>query len=254
MASSENSNERAWYLRRGFIIAAAVLVVIIIMGIVVIVIGPPDKGATASPTTPPGANRSTENVSPPIQVPTTAPAATGSTCGPTTVQLDGTVTTAPAAQWALVGTTYAPQSAAVGPGRTASDGLRECFARTPQGALFAAANLLAMGSEPQLVKEMTRNLTVPGRGRDTDIQQQATARAPATTTRYQLGGFKILAYDGTSSRIDLAVIAPNLNVSIVYDLRWYGGQWMVVPADDGQAQIPGSQLSDLSGYVLWQHS
>ena len=192
MVSPENSSdERAWYLRRGFIVAAAVLVVIIIMGIVVIVIGPPDKGATASPTTPPGSSRATGTVSSPSQVPkgasATAPAATGSTCGPTTVQLDGTVTTAPAAQWVLVGTTYAPQSAAVGPGRTASDGVRECFARTPQVRSSPRQTWLAMGSSQQLRGPWLSDLAVPGRGRAAALAQQtASSSSSGTATRYQI--------------------------------------------------------------------
>ena len=85
-----------------------------------------------------------------------------SVCGLEAVELSGTVTTAPTATWALVGTTAAPSIEGQGPGKIDGDGFRSCYARTPTGALVAAANYAAIGSYAPLRARFYDEATVPG--------------------------------------------------------------------------------------------
>ncbi len=175
-----------------------------------------------------------------------------SVCGLNAVEMSGTVTTAPTATWALVGTTAAPSIKGQGPGEVENDGFRSCYARTPTGALLAASNLLAMGSEaPLLGKKMNERSTVPGAGRDA-----AMARPPAQVdssgVRIQIAGFRINRYDGNTADVDIAIrTSTGVIAAQVFTLKWVEGDWKVVLADSGDLPSPMSQLPMLSGYVAW---
>ena len=175
-----------------------------------------------------------------------------SVCGLDAVEMSGTVTTAPTATWALVGTTAAPSINGQGPGEVENDGFRSCYARTPTGALLAASNLLAMGSEaPLLGKKMNERSTVPGPGRDA-----AMARPPAQVdssgVRIQIAGFRINRYDGNTADVDIAIrTSTGVIAAQVFTLKWVEGDWKVVLADSGDLPSPMSQLPSLSGYVAW---
>ncbi len=175
-----------------------------------------------------------------------------SVCGLEAVELSGTVTTAPTATWALVGTTAAPSIEGQGPGKIDGDGFRSCYARTPTGALLAASNLLAMGSEaPLLGPKMNERLTVPGPGRDA-----AMARPPSQVdssgVRIQIAGFRINRYDGNTADVDIAIrTSTGVIAAQVFTLKWVEGDWKVVLADSGDLPSPMSQLPSLSGYVAW---
>ena len=117
-----------------------------------------------------------------------------SVCGLEAVELSGTVTTAPTATWALVGTTAAPSIEGQGPGKIDGDGFRSCYARTPTGALVAAANYAAIGSYAPLRARFYDEATVPGPGRDALLKKPITGGGEGGT-RVQIAGFRILRYD-----------------------------------------------------------
>jgi hypothetical protein len=163
----------------------------------------------------------------------------------------GTVESAPTAKWQLVGTVAAPtDSSTVGPGVIEPSGFRACFAHTPTGALYAASNVVAMGSDDTLRKELAEKLIVPGPGQDAAI---ASANLSSTTAvRYQIAGYKVLSYDGDTAKVDVAVNSSSGQlVSFVWDLKWTAGDWKFVVTDDGKSPIAPAPLTSLGGYTPW---
>lgn len=193
--------------------------------------------------------------SPPAVAATAAPqpstSGQASVCGLPGVELSGTLDSAPAAQWTLVGTTAAPAVDGAGPGVIDADGFRSCYARTPTGALVAAANYAALGSYPPVRERFDRDATVPGPGRDALLAKPAPTRAPSTV-RVQIVGFRVLRYTGDQADIDLAVRSSSGAVAgVALPLRWAQGDWKIPVADDGSDLATYTQLSDVSGYIPW---
>lgn len=219
---------------------------------------------------------------------TADPAAAGepSVCGMGPAQTDGTVTRAPeGVAWELVGTVAAPALPGTGPGVKEPDGFRSCYAQSPTGALLAAANIVAMGSVDALLPRTTAELTATGPGRDaavarldaeaadaaaadsaavtatptTDPTAATTAPPapapvplPATVARYQIRGFHVIAYDGASASVDIALGLDNGALgSFVVDLLWQGGDWKVRLTDIGTLPTPPAQIPNLAGYTVW---
>ncbi|WP_029212107.1 hypothetical protein [Arsenicicoccus bolidensis] len=222
--------------------ATVVIATIVILGLVLTLTnmlgGKPDTpAAPPSPTAPP---------------PPTTAAAAGSVCGLKQVQTSGTVASPPVATWTLVGTTAAPAIEGQGPGKIDEDGYRSCYARTPTGALVAAANLLAMGSQAALLgQKMTERSTVPGPGRDAALNQPP-ASADSSGVRIQIAGYRVLKYDGLSAEIDVAMRTSNGAVAAqALTLRWVDGDWKIQLAPTGDLPAPMTQLPSLAGYIMW---
>jgi hypothetical protein len=230
---------------RPFILAVIVVAVIALCAVVVLVgnlMGGKDDPAApvAEPTS---------------AAPTAPPAASDpdpSTCGLEGYEPTGTVDAVPDPDWALVGTVAAPSEPdGAGPGVVADSGHRSCYAHTPTGALFAAANIVAMGSDSSLGAEITEKSVVPGAGQKA-AQAQLEQGTPSTNTvRYQIAGYSVLAYDGSTATVDIAVDSSGKMVSLVQTLEWSDGDWKVVLADTGQAPIPAAGLESLGGYTPW---
>lgn len=227
--------------RRGFIFGAVIVGVLILIAAVLIVsslIG--GGGAPAASSTPDPSSNPSET--------TTGDA---SVCGLDTVENTNTITTAPVAEWVIVGTMAAPSAADIGPGEEDSDGLLSCYSRTPEGALFAAANIWAMGTDSRLGPLITERLVVPGPGRDAALQSQSSGGNSGGLSA-QVAGFKILSYDGTAATVDLAFrLNTGTLVSVPQALQWSDGDWKVLLNDDGKSSLQPSALQSLGGYIPW---
>lgn len=179
--------------------------------------------------------------------------ASDSVCGLDAVQMTGDLTEAPEVTWELVGTTLAPADPEAGPGLRDEDGLRRCFARTPLGALLAAANVLASGSSPALVAPVTDRLSAPGPGRDAAMADLAgRVTTGESTIRYEIAGFHLSAYDGKNSSVDVVIRASNQALlAQMIDLTWVDGDWKVELAATGQMRTPMGAVQSLAGYTAW---
>lgn len=174
-----------------------------------------------------------------------------SVCGLDRVEMSGTVTSGPEATWSLIGSTAAPSIKGEGPGKVDSDGYPSCFARTPTGAVVAAANYLALGSYPPLRKKFFSEAAVPGPGRDALLKTPPDGAGSSGVT-IQTAGFRVIRYDGSKADIDIAVRASNgVFASGVFNLQWVEGDWKLGVADDGSQLSPVTQIPSLSGYVPW---
>lgn len=237
---SEYSDKRP--SRRGFIFGAIIVGILAAIAAVLIVsslIGggvEPDASSTPAPSPSPSAS---------------VPAGDASVCGLTAVEDAETLSTAPVAEWVIVGTMAAPSGEDVGPGLEDSAGIRSCYARTSEGALFASANIWAMGTDSRLGPLITERLVVPGPGRDAALDSQGSGSNTGGLAA-QIAGFKILSYDGTDATIDLAFRLNTGNlVSVPQALQWSEGDWKVLLNDDGQSSFRPSALQSLGGYIPW---
>lgn len=243
---AEDETTQSPFTRPWFIIAAVLVAVVVVAG-VVLAIWTATRGDDPPPADPSPAPPAAPSATP------TADAGGASICGLDGVELTGTVTTAPDAEWEYQDVYAYPVSTTAGPGETADEGYRYCFQHTPEGALFAAANVLVQGSALTTADAWFEYVLAPGPYRDQLVADQRSTQ-PTTTegTRLSIVGFRVLAYDGTTARVDLAVRGSaqgtTLTLSGVYELVWEG-DWKVstdMPAPMNIAPIP-----DTAGYTPW---
>ena len=230
---SDDTNSSSGF-GRGFIIAAIVVVLVVLAGVIVLVssiIGKPKADPSPHPSQ-------------------SVDSAAASVCGLPGYETKSTLTQAPDAKWALVGTTAAPASPKVGPGKTASDGLRTCFAHTAAGALFAAVNFIATPTDGSLRADIP-DLLADGPGKD--VAKNAPPGQPSAT-RAQVAGFAINKYDGEHATVDVALNVATSGgqlVSTPLELVWEHGDWKVVATDDGHLPLAPAPLQSLGGYIPW---
>ncbi|WP_156887615.1 hypothetical protein [Propionicicella superfundia] len=186
---------------------------------------------------------------------TSAVAAGGSVCGLPGYVASGTVTSPPVVDWQYVGVTAAPHSATAGPGRVEPDGFRYCYAHTPEGAILATANLLAVTSDLVRFRERLVDRTlVPGPG--AEVVRKNTGSNQDQDTSVRVAGFRLLSYSADKATVDLVarIASQGAYVSFPFDLQWVEGDWRVVVRDDGSFPYKPTQVYGLVGYVLWQVS
>lgn len=243
--STESTTESNPFTKPGFLIAAALVVALIAAAVVIFLL--PKGQDTAQPA--PG---TTASVTPGTASPSATADAGKSVCGlPSSTET--ALGTAPNSRWELVGKMAAPTDPKTfGPGTTDADGFRSCFAHSPTGALYAAANILAMGSagDPALNRKTTDQLLMPGPGRD--IAMAEAADTSPSNSSVQFRGFIIKSYSPSAANVDLAFQTDKgLFGHAVLPLHWADGDWKLAIADSGQLINEMSQLRDSNGFIAW---
>lgn len=153
-----------------------------------------------------------------------------------------------------------PTSPAIGPGETSSSsGVRSCFAHTPEGSLFAAANVAAMMTNPQITSNVDAVISFFGQGPEYQTivhslrSKGLGSQDQDMDSRAEMGGFRVLEYDASHAVVDLAYrgtsMGQSIDMSIVYHLVWSDGDWKL--RSESEAPITSSVISSLSGYVVW---
>ena len=245
--STESTTESNPFTKPGFIIAAALVVALIAAAVVIFLLPKGQDPAQPAPAASPDSASATPTKS--------ADAAGKSICGlPSSTET--ALGTAPKSKWELVGKMAVPTDPKTsGPGLTDADGFRSCFAHSPAGALYSAMNVGALGSagSPQLEVKLADKLLVPGNGRDAAMKEAASSSASSgSDTTIQVKGFSIKSYTASEANVDLAFETnKGVLVHTILSMRWMDGDWKVKPADDGVTFSGVSQLSDLSGFILW---
>lgn len=230
-----------------FVVSAIVVASIVVLGLVLSVTSLIGGGkAEPSPSSAPVVESGSDASAAPE-----APAGEASVCGLEAVEMVGTVGAPPAAMWTLVGTTAAPSVEGQGPGKIDDDGYRSCYARTPTGALLAAANYAAMGSSTPLRKKFYEEGIVPGPGRDI-LLGEPVGESGGSGNTVQIAGFRILRYDGNQADVDIALrTSRGAKAAVVTHLEWSDGDWKMRLTDEGKPISPVVQIPNLSGYLLW---
>ncbi|MFK0042260.1 hypothetical protein ACIQTW_20690 [Paenarthrobacter sp. NPDC090517] len=236
--STESTTESNPFTKPGFIIAAALVVALIAAAVVIFLI---PKGQ-AQPA--PAGSSSAAATSP-----STSAASGKSVCG-LPASTETALGKAPVSKWELVGTMAAPTDPNVGPGKTDGQGIRSCFAHSPQGALYAAVNLWALGSDPSKERAIADQLAAKGPGRDAGMKAPQTA-APPTNVKVQIAGFNV-SYTANQAVVELAFKADTgALASVRTTLLWQDGDWKGVVADSGAPLEEPRQIRDLSGFIPW---
>lgn len=236
-AAAGSGASRSPFARRGFV-AGAVLVALLIAAVVWLAMTGP--GHTDRPGAAP---------SPGSAAPTVGRSACGLPGGDQTPPA-----VAPDTHWVLVGTIAAPHDPATAGPATSRNGVGVCYAPTPVGALYAAANFLAATSDPALRLPAAQTLTAQGPGRNEAIRLLQTSGSGDSGSGLQIAGFQFLGYTPrTSAVVDLALAYQGKDAHLPLQLRWENGDWKVVvpvtgrPFDGVQALPTGA-----AGYVHWQ--
>ena len=237
-------DDQSPWSRPGWIAALGFLSMIVIAGLVVIVLGSEHSDATGA--APPRAAPQ------PSSAPTAKP---GRSCNlpVPSAAAGGTQISLAGARWLYEGASAYPVSTIYGPGRKAKEGYRYCYQHSAGGALYMAANTVAL-SLPSDQANAAYASYVIAKGPYHDQQLTAGGADDADPgLRMQVTGFQILEYDGTTATVDLAVHATTINesmqLSLVFDLIWQRGDWRY------SAQVPQpvsvTQASDAVGYTAW---
>jgi hypothetical protein len=137
-----------------------------------------------------------------------------------------------------------------------SDGFRSCFARTPTGALLAAANQYVMSMTPDLVSRVTEEVYAPGAGHDLIAQRQAGYSA-AELAQYveqmpvmQIVGFSFVSYSDDEAALHLAMRREDgMLLSAAFQMQWVDDGWRWWQSPTGGAEV--EQLSSLTGFTPW---
>lgn len=174
-----------------------------------------------------------------------------SVCGLKGFETKSSLTAAPDNKWELVGTVAAPTDPKVGPGVVDKDGVRTCFAHTAEGALFAAVNYVALGSDARTQPHLL-DLIEPGPGRA--ALEAAGTDTSQSNSRVQVAGFKVNSYSAHEAVLDIVYTvtsSSNQLVSFPMVMHWVAGDWKVSVTDKGQPPFAAAPLQSLGGYFAW---
>lgn len=248
--STEDSRTRSPFTTWYFIASAVAVGLVVVVAVVLAIINSRDDGGSASPV--PTQTSQTEAGAPSSTPQSSEAAGSTSICGLAGEDAATTLTTAPEASWQYQGTTAYPTSSTAGPGSTDASGVRSCFQRSVTGAVFAAANAVAQGTESStaatwLDSFMTKDSPRDGLSGTAGGDFESGVRANVT-------GFKVLDYTGETASIDMAVTGSSagqsVDLSMIYNLRWEDGDWKLVVTNPATL-IDVSTIPNLAGYISW---
>ncbi|MFS0700056.1 hypothetical protein AB6N24_08815 [Cellulomonas sp. 179-A 4D5 NHS] len=247
---STNDTEPSPWTRPSFITAAIVVAIVVMLGAALAIRALTNDDANAAPPEPTASASASAEPSPTSD--DEAAGTDASICGLEGVETTGTVTMAPAGEWAFQGTTAYPTSPEFGPGQADTTGARFCFQHSPEGALFMAANAVVQASDPATASAWAQEVLAQGQFYDQLLSELGTP-SPESNSRVNIVGFRLLAYDGKTARVDIALRgtfdAQTATVSGVYELVWQSGDWKI--SSDVQEPLNVAVIPDLAGYVSW---
>jgi len=229
---------------RSLWLAALLVGAIVIAGVVLSVRGVlrDDPESTATPTT------STSSPASPAE------GEDASVCGLKGHERSGSLTDAPRARWVLVGSIASPRVEDSGPGVVDDEtGFGYCYARTREGVVVAAVNLIPFTATNELQEQAYEKSLVPGPGRDAAIKAVANGQAEEVPSdaRLQVAGFQLVRYSDTEATVRVASSMGGRFFHQEVVMRWSDGDWKVVVNDDGSMIGQSGEIPDLTGYVPW---
>lgn len=245
---STTQEERSTLAKPWFIGSAVVVCLIVVAGIIVATTGGGEPDAEPTPTAPAASPSVSEQ----------APAGDPSVCGLPGVEMSGRVSKAPeVTSWDYQDVFAYPVSATAGPGEVDETGYRYCFQHTPTGAVFAAANAAMTGftTDHALMDGWREYTYSDGKYRAeflaSDNGVEENLQNP--DVRASIAGFKLLAYDGSTARVDIAITgsqgANSVTGSDVVELVWSEGDWKLNA--DVREPVRLTQIPSTAGYVPW---
>jgi hypothetical protein len=227
---------------RGWLIASlAVVGVIAIAGVFVLVAVVTRPSATPTPTPAP---TSTSSV--------TANRTTQGACGPVAYDKTNTLTAAPQTTWEPWGATVLAGSEGAGPKQKNDHGIRSCYSRTAEGALYAIVNAAAYCTDSRYAVEGVEQTVAKGPGRDAAVVAARDAN-PCQPAADLIRGFRVASYDGSNATISLAVEISGQTAAVPYQLVWQDGDWKGILAENGSLPMAPGPLDSMANYTTWGH-
>jgi hypothetical protein len=238
MAPHENqfAGPRPVWTRPGFI-ALAVLAILVLVGAVGVVLL-----SEGDPSAPPPVAGSAAPAGGQSQAP-----APGSTAIPTQAPADVT--------WQLSGVNPVPVSASAGP-RNITATTASGFARTPTGALVAAAQIIGhTATDPKVAETTIAQQWVAGPDRDKALamvreEAKATPKPGKTRTPLQITGYRFVSYTADNAVVSLVYKVNGSLTAMTVTMRWVDNDWRMVPPAGGNWSSVMSVI-DGSGMVEW---
>ncbi|WP_241778546.1 MULTISPECIES: hypothetical protein [unclassified Streptomyces] len=154
--------------------------------------------------------------------------------------------------WRTLGVSRVPVSASAGPTRIEGD-LWWCYAHTPVGAVLAA-HIIPSQMSGSGWRTVTKQQVVDGIGRDMFEFQRATVQdtdSGSSTPVASYVGFIVSSYGSTGATVKLLLKGEQGYAATTIVLRWSGGDWKVVPDDNGALHSPVAAVQNTTGYTLW---
>lgn len=254
--SEEQSPKQNPFTKPGWLISAGVILVIVAVGVTLSIqaaLRPNTSSGQAAATT------TSEKPSSELTLSESSATASTSVCGLAgdRIESPGRIPSAPEATWEYQGMYPYPTSPTYGPAAATDDGIRYCYQRSPEGAVFAAANAIAQGSAHEKSLAFAEYFLAQGPTRSAALDQirsEQSSTSSTSSSRITISGFKLLTYDGSKAKVDIALTVASTSstsrASAVYDLVWEDGDWKWVIQDiKNPAHV--SQIPDLIGYTTW---
>lgn len=247
MSLDDETTPQSPFRRPGWIAAAVVVGLLIIAAVVVWIVSSVSSSGDPDPVPQPSGSSTS------APAPSKGAEGGSSICGLDLVKMSGTLDKAPAATWEYAGTTPFPVSDKFGPAETTDSGIKTCFARTPEGAAFAASVGVGYLMNPDTIQPWRESTLAKGPIRDQVLSTPPTD--VSSDVRSQVTAFRLLSYDGDSARVDVGVtVTGNGNtayLSIVMPLIWEDGDWKVNYSESDLTDRP-AQLPSFAGYIYWE--
>lgn len=249
MAEDDDTQQNP-FARPGFIVGAVVVAALIVAAVFLTILNLNRGNDAAAPTPDPSSSATSSTAPSPIA---SGAAGGASVCRLKGEVLSGSVTTAPTATWEYQDVYAYPVSSTYGPGATAPQGYRYCYQHSPDGAVFAAANMtIGLFSDANTRTSLLEYALTNGTYRESLLSEVGSSTS--TDVRASIAGFRVLSYDGASARVDIAFRGTTqgqaVNGSAVLDLTWWQGDWKI-DADKAEP-FRIAQLPDTSGYITWR--
>ena len=233
-AAEESTSE---WSKPWFVLSAITVGVILVLGIVLFIVGQINHRDAAPEVTPS----------------VVAPSVAAQGCPlPGSAGTDQSApATAPKAHWTLYKKIAVPTSANVGPFLSDDKGVKSCFTHSPTGALFAAVNMMALGSQGSHEDQVSllERFVVPSPARDVELKKTKSEVAGSYGTP-QVAGYRMSVQDPDHVQVTLAFSVDQKNAAGTYPLQWTGGSngdWKIVLT--GPDSLPVTPLTDFSGFI-----
>lgn len=264
MTNQPSDDEKPFYSKASFLLAAAFVTVVAVIGIVLALTAggdeddPPDEAATSPASTETAPIEDTSQPSLPTddaELTSSAPPPAEGDCPPLSGDAgQDALQTAPTVEWYPVGEVAPAFSQSNGP--ALRDGVKECFAQTPAGALLAGYNFLADLRTWQIdPQELVATRVDPASAIYDELAAHATqivqSRADGTEQRegMTVQGYRFLSAADSEYTIALVHTLNRSTLTYTYDeltVQWVDGDWKVTSLADIQE---ASGLPE--GFIAW---
>ncbi|PTT16884.1 hypothetical protein SAMN04487848_3192 [Microbacterium sp. ru370.1] len=213
--ANNNPFNRWWIVSALFVVAVAVAIVL------VLVLGRGGQNDAAQPGAEPS---DTSGASQPST--TSAPPTSGGACDVNTADQD-IPTAGPPAEWESERYFFYPTSTEYGP--VVSDGPWGCFAPSPTGALFAAANAVAGIARENFGEVVTANAVDNGGGEQYIANTRGQTRDQIAGRVAQIRGFTFTAVQPERVTVQLILGQNDTEASFTVSMAWDEQQttWLV---------------------------